>query len=123
MWLDRSIFYATRYTCGTKRNRRMESIQRIVVRDKHPVFDPELLRRPLNRVVLGVLSLALLVQVAALVQVLRGAGKSATAFDHSLFALVALFWLALGVLVFLQRRARRTGQLFAFSSAFGSVFV
>lgn len=101
----------------------MDGIQRIVVHDKHPVFDPEVFRRPLNRLVLAVLSLALVVQGGALIQVLEGRGNPATPFDHALFALVALVWLALGCLVFLQRRARRTGQLFALSSAFGSVFV
>jgi signal transduction histidine kinase len=101
----------------------MEAIQRVVVRDKHPVFDPELLRRPLNRVVLAVVGLGLAAQVAALVQVIGGHGNASTPFDHALFALVAIFWLALGVLVFLQRRARRTGQLFALASAFGSAFV
>jgi signal transduction histidine kinase len=101
----------------------MEVVQRIVVHDKHPVFDPELLRRPLNRAVLGVVALALVAQVAALAQIIGGRGNAATPFDHALFALVALLWLALGILVFLQRRARRTGQLFALASAFGSVFV
>lgn len=101
----------------------METVHRVIVRDKHPVFDPELLRRPFNRVVLALLGVSLAVQLGALVQVVRGAGKPATTFDHTLFALVALFWIALGTLVFLQRRARRTGQLFALSSAFGSIFV
>lgn len=99
------------------------NVQRIVIRDRYPVLDREILTRPLNRAVLAGASIALAVQAAALVQVLEGKGKPATPLEHAAFAAVALLWLALGSLVFLQRRARRAGQLFLLSSAAGSVFL
>jgi signal transduction histidine kinase len=98
-------------------------VRRVVVHDKPPLYDPQSLRGTVNRAVLGVAVLALVGQIAAIVQVIAGRANRATAFDYTLFAVVALLWLALGVLVFLQRRGRRTGQLFALSSAFGSIFV
>jgi signal transduction histidine kinase len=101
----------------------VESVQRVVVHDKLPLFDPEPLQRPVNRLLLGVAALALIEQGVALGQVIAGHANPATPFDFALFAFVALLWLGLGILVFIQRRGRRTGQLFLLAASFGSVFV
>jgi signal transduction histidine kinase len=100
-----------------------QQIQRVVIRDKHPVLEPELLERPLNRIALGVAAVALLIQVFALVQVLMGKGNRVAFFDHASFVIVAFLWLTLGLMVFLQRRAQYAGQLFLFSAAAGSSFL
>jgi signal transduction histidine kinase len=52
-----------------------------------------------------------------------GRGLNVPFFDHVGFAVVALLWLALGVLVFLQRRSRSAGRLFLLSAACGSGFL
>lgn len=101
----------------------MDSVQRVVIHDKHPVFEPELLSRPLNRAVIGAAAFSLAVQIFGLVQVLMGRGVTVGWFDHVSFAAVAFLWLAFGVLVFLQRRAQRAGQLFLLSAAAGSMYL
>ncbi len=101
----------------------MEPIQRIVVRDKHPVFEPSYLTHPLNRAVLGLAVLSLSVQVVGLVQGLVGQGKQVSWFDHASFAMVAFLWLLLGFMVFLQRRAGLAGRLFLLFAASGSAFL
>ncbi len=101
----------------------MEPVKRVVIRDKSPVFDADIFLRPLNRVVVGVVGVALLIQIVALGQVIAGQGKPAGWFDHASFAVVALLWLALGILVFLQRRAGDAGRLFLLSAAAGSAFL
>lgn len=68
-------------------------------------------------------AISLLVQVAALVQVLLGQGRRVGTFEHASFAVVALLWLALGVLVFLQRQVGRSGRMFLLSAALGSCFL
>src|SRR5919202_5876523 len=109
----------------------MGPVQRIVVHDRPPWIEPEILRRPLNRAVLGVAGLALLVQAIALVQVATGQGLQVLPnqniriglFDHAAFGVVAFLWWTLGLFVFLQRRAQRAGQLFLLSSSAGSTFM
>lgn len=101
----------------------MEPIQRVVVRDKHPVFEPRYLSRPINRWALGLAVLSLLVQLVGLIQGLVGQGKTVGWFDHASFAIVALLWLLLGVMVFLQRRAGLAGRLFLLFAASGSAFL
>ena len=101
----------------------MDSVQRVVVHDKHPVLEAEILARPRNRVVLAASALSLLVQIGALAQVVVGQGDRVGWFDHAGFSLVAFLWLALGVLVFLQRRSHRAGHLFLLSAATGSAFL
>src|SRR5437764_13492683 len=101
----------------------MDPVQRIVVHDRPPWIEPEILRRPLNRAVLGVAGFALVVQVAALVQIAAGQGLQVLPnqnirlglFDHAAFAIVAFLWWTLGLFVFLQRRAQRAGQFFLLS--------
>lgn len=101
----------------------MEPIQRIVVRDKHPVFEPRYLAGPFNRWVLSLAGLSLLIQVVGLTQGLVGQGKQVSWFDHASFAVVAFLWLALGFMVFLQRRAGLAGRLFLLFAASGSAFL
>lgn len=101
----------------------VEPIQRIVVHDKHPVFEPRYLARPFNRWVLGLAGLSLLVQVVGLIQGAVGQGKQVGWFDHASFAIVAFLWLLLGLMVFLQRRAGLTGRLFLLFAASGSAFL
>jgi len=97
--------------------------QRVVIHDKDPILEPQFMTRPLNRAVLGVAGLSLLIQIAGLVQVLVGMGLPAGVFDHAQFAIVAFLWLALGVFVFLQRRARLSGRLFLLSASAGAAFL
>lgn len=101
----------------------MGPVKRVVIHDKEPFLEPEFFTRRVNRAVLGVGVLALLIQAWALLQVLLGQGQKAGWFDHATFAIVALLWLALGVLVFVQRRARYSGRLFLLSAAAGSSFL
>jgi signal transduction histidine kinase len=101
----------------------VEPIQRIVIRDKHPVFEPSYLTQPFNRWVLGIAGLSLVIQGVGLVQGLVGAGKQVSWFDHASFAVVALLWLLLGFMVFLQRRAGLAGRLFLLFAASGSAFL
>jgi signal transduction histidine kinase len=101
----------------------MGPVRRIVVRDKHPVVDGEILRRPLNRAVLLAAAAALALQALAIEQEIWGAGGSPGPFGPAPFAVVAFVWLALGLLVFLQRRARYAGQMFLLAAAAGSVFL
>ncbi|HEX6508422.1 MAG TPA: hypothetical protein VF221_12380, partial [Chloroflexota bacterium] len=101
----------------------MEPIQRVVVRDKHPVFESGYLARPFNRVVLGLAALSLLIQIAGLIQGLAGQGKVVSGFDHASFAVVAFLWLLLGCMVFLQRRAGLAARLFLLFAASGSAFL
>src|SRR5579875_1817000 len=108
----------------------MEAVRRVVIRDRYPILGPEVIQRPLNRLVIGAAAAALAGQVVALIQVLRGrgtasgiAGHTAGASDHVAFAGVALVWLAMGILVFLQRRAHEAGQFFLLAAAVGSVFL
>jgi signal transduction histidine kinase len=101
----------------------MEPVRRVVIRDRHPIFGPELLHRRLNRWVLLAAALSIGIQAAALAQVLAGHGRSVAWPDHVAIAAVALLWLAMGVLVFLQRRAHRAGQLFLLSASAGAAFL
>ncbi len=101
----------------------MDHVRRVIVHDKPPIFEPEIVRRPANRVVLGAAAFSLLTQVGALVDVALGRGESVSLFDHAAFALVSVLWLALGVLVFLQRRSRSAGRLFLLSASCGAVFL
>jgi signal transduction histidine kinase len=101
----------------------VEPIQRIVVRDKHPVFEPRYLAQPFNRWVLGLAGLSLLVQLVGLIQGLVGQGEKVGWFDHASFAIVAFLWLLLGLMVFLQRRAGLAGRLFLLFAASGSAFL
>src|SRR5438045_1617220 len=98
-------------------------VRRIVVRDRYPIFESEVYMRSLNRYVLVLAGLALAVQVQAWIEVAhrRGAGTAWTV--HLSFAAVAMLWLLLGAVVFLQRRSGRAGQLFLASSAAGAMFV
>jgi signal transduction histidine kinase len=73
--------------------------------------------------VLAVAVISLLVQVAALGQVIAGQGQKVGIFDHIAFALVAFLWLALGLLVFLQRRVGRAGRVFLLCASAGSIFI
>ncbi|GAC1637889.1 MAG: hypothetical protein NVS4B2_26880 [Chloroflexota bacterium] len=66
---------------------------------------------------------ALLVQIFGVVQVHNGWGESVDWFDHILWSAVAVLWLLLGILVFLQRCAHRAGRLFLLSSAAGSIWL
>jgi signal transduction histidine kinase len=101
----------------------MDRVNRVVIKDKHPAFDPDIFLRRINRVVLLVAGVSILVQVAGLVQVLLGQGTPVGWFDHMAFAVVGFLWLVVGVLVFLQRRAGRAGQYFLLSAAAGSIFL
>lgn len=101
----------------------MDHVRRVIVHDKPPIFDPDTVRRPVNRIVLGAAALSLLVQAGALVDVVSGRGQKVPFFDHVAFALVSALWLALGVLVFLQRRSRNTGRLFLLSASCGAAFL
>ena len=101
----------------------MEPIQRIVVRDKHPVFEPRYLAGPFNRWALSLAALSLLIQAVGLTQGLLGEGKQVGWFDHASFAIVAFLWLTLGFMVFLQRRAGLAGRLFLLFAASGSAFL
>jgi len=108
----------------------MEAVRRVVIHDKHPVLGPELVTRPLNLFVLIVAAATLAIQALALVQVLTGAGTAtgvagdkAGAADHVAFAIVALLWVCLGIVVFLQRRARFTGQFFLLAACAGATFL
>ena len=101
----------------------VEPIQRIVVHDKHPVFEPRYLARPFNRWALGLAGLSLLIQVTGLIQGLEGQGKAVGWFDHASFAVVAFLWLLLGIMVFLQRRAGLAGRLFLLFATAGSAFL
>ncbi|MBV9280094.1 MAG: hypothetical protein JOZ41_08445, partial [Chloroflexi bacterium] len=101
----------------------MRDVRRVVIHDKHPILDAEVLNRPANRAVLAVAGLALLIQLAALVQVLLDKGNQVGWFDHTSFAVVSFLWLLVGLLVFMQRRGHRAGQLFLLSAAAGSVFL
>jgi signal transduction histidine kinase len=101
----------------------MEPVRRVVIRDKYPIFGPEILARPLNRFVLAGALVSVGVQAAALAQVIGGHGRSVSWPEHAGFAVVAFLWLAMGVLVFLQRRAYRAGQLFLLSASAGAVFL
>lgn len=101
----------------------MDHVRRVIVHDKPPIFEPETVRRPANRVVLGAAILSLLTQAGAIVDAASGRGLNVPFFDHVAFALVAVLWLALGLLVFLQRRSRSAGRLFLLSAACGSVFL
>src|SRR5579864_3009579 len=98
-------------------------LRRVVIRDKQPVFDSAILARPLNRAVLTAAAVSLGIQIVAIAGNARGLGRNVSPFERVSFALVALLWLAIGLLVFLQRRHRRTGQLFLLASASGGVFM
>src|SRR5690242_17696840 len=98
----------------------MEPVRRVVIRDKQPLVEPEILVPPLNRIALCTVSLALLAQGIAALQVIMGQGSPWDWFDHLSFAAVAFVWWLLGVIVFLQRHAQRTGALFLLSAACGS---
>lgn len=101
----------------------MDSIRRIVIHDKPPFLDADILGRPLSRLVAGIAGLALVAQAIALVQVFMGAGTRVTVFEHASFAAVSALWLLVGVLVFLQRGGSRPGQLFLLSAATGSTYL
>jgi signal transduction histidine kinase len=101
----------------------MDHVRRVIVHDKPPIFEPETVRRPANRVVLSAAGLALLIQIGAIVDEALGRGLSVPFLDHVAFAAVSLLWLALGVLVFLQRRSRGAGRLFLLSASCGSAFL
>ena len=98
-------------------------IQRVVIRDLPPVLEPTLFVRPANMAMLGAIGLSLSVQVAGIVQVVAGYGNKVGRFDHASFAVVALLWLLLGSMVFLQRRASLAARFFLLSSVAGSVFL
>src|SRR5436305_2066977 len=101
----------------------MGPANRVVVHDKQPLFDPDMFLRPLNRVVPGVAGCSLFIQIAGLIQVILHPGDGLSWFDHVGFAVVAFLWLALGVLVFLQRRVGSEGRLFLLSASAGSIFL
>ncbi|GAC1443364.1 MAG: hypothetical protein NVSMB52_01630 [Chloroflexota bacterium] len=101
----------------------MEPIQRLVVRDKHPLLASDLIRLPLNRCVLVVAGFSLVLQCVALLQVVKGSGRRLPWIDHFGFATVSFVWLLIGASVFLQRRGQNSGQLFLISAACGSVFL
>lgn len=98
-------------------------LRRVVIRDRHPIVDAALYTRPLNRAVLAAAALALAIQIVGAVESARGLGAPTGAFERLAYALVALLWLVAGLLVFVQRRRRRTGQLFLLSAAAGSIFL
>jgi signal transduction histidine kinase len=98
-------------------------IQRVVIRDLPPVLEPALLDRPVNWFMLGAVGFSLCVQVTGLIQVILGYGNKVGRFDHASFAIVALLWLLLGSMVFLQRQASLAARFFLLSSVAGSVFL
>jgi signal transduction histidine kinase len=101
----------------------MQRIQRVVIRDLPPVFEPALIARPRDWVMLGAIGLSVCVQVGGLVQVILGYGNSVGRFDHGSFAVVALLWLVLGCMVYLQRRASLAARFFLLSSVAGSMYL
>jgi len=101
----------------------MGPVRRVIIRDKQPWFEPRILDGRSNRAVLLAAVVSLLIQLVALIQVLQGQGKKVGVVDHVSFAVVALLWLTLGVLVFLQRRNQGAGQLFLLSAVAGSAFL
>lgn len=101
----------------------MQDVRRVVIRDKYPLLGPEILVRPLNRIALGAAGLSLIVQLAALFQVLEGHGRAVSWVEHAAIASVALLWFVMGLLVFLQRRAHRSGQIFLLSASSGAIFL
>jgi signal transduction histidine kinase len=101
----------------------MDHVNRVIVHDKPPIIEPDSFRLPGNLLPLGAAAVSLLVQGVALVQVLLGQGRPVGGFEHASFAVVSVLWLALGVLVFLQRQVGRGGRLFLLSAAAGSTFL
>lgn len=101
----------------------MEQVRRVVVHDRNPVFDPVVLARRPSRAVLLLAALALLIQIVALGEVLAGEGMRVGPFEHVSFAVVALLWLVVGILIFLQRQGSHAGSAFLLSSAVGSIFL
>lgn len=98
-------------------------LRRVVIRDRYPVLDRAVVTRPLNQAALAAALVSLAAQAWAIGIDLSGGGRPAGGFERFSFAFVALLWLGMGVLVFLQRRAVRAGQLFLLSSAAGATFV
>jgi signal transduction histidine kinase len=98
----------------------MDHVRRVIVHDKPPIFEPEIVRRPANRAVLGVGALSLLIQAGAVIQGALGYGRSVSVFEHLGYAVVSLLWLGLGLLVFLQRRSRNAGRFFLLSASCGA---
>ncbi|PZR99466.1 MAG: hypothetical protein DLM70_15320, partial [Chloroflexi bacterium] len=101
----------------------MKPVRRVVIRDKHPVFERELIELRPNRAVLAVATFALLVQIFAVTQAAMALGNRVGWFEHVLWSGVACLWLALGILVFLQRRAHHAGRLFLLCSSAGAIWL
>lgn len=101
----------------------MDSVTRVVIRDKPPLLDAAVLRRRASRLVLLAAGASLATQFYAAAQEATGSGAHVGAFADVTFILVSLLWLALGVLVFLQRGGQRAGALFLLSAACGSIFL
>jgi two-component system, NarL family, sensor kinase len=101
----------------------MEPVRRVTIRDKQPLLGPDLLTRPLNRFAITWAVLSLGVQASGAAQVIAGRGRDFAPPDHVAFALVAFLWWSMGLLVFLQRRSQRTGQLFLLSASSGAGFL
>ena len=89
----------------------MEDVRRVVIRDKYPVLEPEVLDRPLNRLALAAAGASVFVQITAVVKVAGGQDRSLEWLDLMAFAGVAFVWFLMGLLVFLQRRARRARRI------------
>lgn len=94
----------------------MDHVQRVIVHDKPPIYDPVLWREPAKILALGAAAFSLIAQVTVAVRI-------GVLQDHLAYLGVSLLWLALGVLVFLQRRVGRPGSAFLLSAAAGSLFL
>jgi signal transduction histidine kinase len=101
----------------------MGPVRRVIIHDRYPVLDADIVRRPLNLAVLLAAAAAIALQLVAIAQEAWGPSGSAGALGPAPCAAVAFLWLALGLLVFLQRRARYAGQFFLLAAAAGSVFL
>ncbi|PZS05845.1 MAG: hypothetical protein DLM70_05915, partial [Chloroflexi bacterium] len=95
---------------------------RVAIWDLHPVFDRNIVHRPLNLIALGAALASATVQVTAVWQTVSGFRGPAVHLSQGPFSAAAAVWLALGLLVFLQRRAGRVGPLFLISASFGAIF-
>jgi signal transduction histidine kinase len=101
----------------------VEALRRVTIHDKPPIFDGALIAHPLNRITLGIGTLALVAQAVGLVQVMAGHGNSVGILDRASFPFVAFIWLLLGVTVFVQRAGTPAARFFLLSAAAGSTFL
>ncbi|HZU12000.1 MAG TPA: GAF domain-containing sensor histidine kinase [Chloroflexota bacterium] len=96
--------------------RLMDHVQRVIVHDKPPIYDPAIWREPASVLALAATLFSLVAQLVTALGI--GAFQ-----DHLAYLGVGLLWLAIGVLVFLQRRVGHAGAAFLLSAAAGSLFL